>query len=108
LELIDEIMACSVAVPLAGAGASRDTTCKYIEQTTRCYPKCMCDDAEFAKEFESMMESARGLCGSVTCGPKPPEPPKTQVVDAASGLRATALSTTLLAALVAVVAACPR
>ena len=105
MEILDEIMACSAAITPPDSMSSRDDVCKYNEQTTRCYPKCVCDDAEFAKEFESMTEVARGLCGSVTCGPKPP---KTPVVDAASGLRATALSTTLLAALVAVVAACPR
>jgi hypothetical protein len=105
LEFLDEFFACVEAITQPAAGAPLGETCRYIEQTTSCYPKCLCDDAEFAKEFESMAELTSGVCGSVTCGPKAPKKP---VADAASGLRATALSTTLLAVLVAVVAACPR
>ena len=93
---------CKEANPVPDDTSDLDEVCTIAEKFTSCYPQCMCDDAEFAKEFEASIEGPlRELCDaskskySFTCGPKP-------LLNAAAGLRST-VSTWVLAALVTVV-----
>jgi hypothetical protein len=108
------MLGCTSAITFPASTSSTDFTeyCKYSEKLSKCYPKCMCDDAEFAKEYETNMEGIKTFCDastySLSCGGTPATTPPPEKINSAAGLRATALSTTALAALVAVVAACPR